>query len=98
MGAFSFGGVPAFLVFIGNATYSLDLIHEQVSGLLLKVLIRTGLYALLGSGVTYALVLLLTVAGGCLAYVLVERPLLRLLRGRHPAARRPAAQPPVSPP
>lgn len=90
--------VPAFLVFIGNATYSLYLVHEQVSGLLLKVLIRSGLHAQLGGALTYVLVLAATVAGGCIAYLLVERPLLAVLRGRHRAARRRPSPPPVSRP
>jgi exopolysaccharide production protein ExoZ len=90
--------VPALLVFIGNATYSLYLIHESVSGLLLKVLMRSGVYTALGSAITYGLVLAATVAGGCVAYLLVERPLLAALRRRDTAAKRPAVQPPLSRP
>lgn len=80
--------VPTFMVFMGNATYSLYLIHELVSGLLLKVLIRSGAYGVLGSALTYVAVLAMTVVAGCLAYVVVEKPLLAALRRR----------PPLSPP
>jgi exopolysaccharide production protein ExoZ len=91
--------VPAVLVFMGNATYSLYLVHESVSGLLLKVLIRSGAYDALGSALTYFAVLAVTVAAGCLAYVLVEKPLLAALRRRSPAPVAQAVpQPPLNPP
>jgi exopolysaccharide production protein ExoZ len=91
--------VPAFLVFMGNATYSLYLVHESVSGLLLKVLIRSGAYDALGGALAYAAVLVATVGAGCLAYLLVEKPLLAALRRRPPApVARPVPQPPLSPP
>ena len=83
--------VPHFLAFIGNASYSLYLVHLAVEGLLLKIAIKTHLYEAAGPHVTYLLVLGLTVIAGCLAYALIERPLLALLHERH-KRRRAAAQ------
>lgn len=74
--------VPGWLAFVGNASYSIYLTHINVEGLLLKIAAKLGLDALLGPGVRYILLLLATVALGCLAYVLVERPLLAWLARR----------------
>lgn len=70
---------PAWLVYVGNASYTIYLAHESVSGLLLKVAMKTGAHAALGGEATFVLVLAGTIALGCLAYALVEKPLLRLL-------------------
>jgi peptidoglycan/LPS O-acetylase OafA/YrhL len=83
--------VPYFLAFIGNASYTLYLVHLAVEGLLLKIAIKSQLYQAVGPHVTYLLVLALTVAAGCLVYALVERPLLALLHERH-KRRKAAAQ------
>lgn len=75
--------VPVFLTFIGNASYSLYLVHESVEGLLLKIARKTHFYEVAGPEVTYVVILAGTVALGCLAYVLVEKPLLSELQRRH---------------
>jgi exopolysaccharide production protein ExoZ len=74
--------VPGFLNFIGNASYTIYLAHIPILGLLMKIAMASGLYAAAGARVTYVVVLAATIATGCLAYVLVERPLLALLRKR----------------
>lgn len=71
---------PLWLVFIGDASYTLYLLHESVSGLLLKVSMRLRLHQVLGPELLYGAVIVGTVALCCLAYVLLERPLLNLLR------------------
>lgn len=86
--------VPRWLTFIGNASYSIYLTHINVEGLLLKIMARLHLDALLGPYLTYVLVLVATVAIGCAAYVLVERPLLAMFSKRKRAdATRPALVP-----
>jgi exopolysaccharide production protein ExoZ len=75
--------VPRFLAFIGNASYTLYLVHLAVEGLLLKIALKTHLYQLVGPQVTYLLVLASTVCAGCAAYALIERPLLAWLHARH---------------
>jgi exopolysaccharide production protein ExoZ len=71
-----------YLVFIGNASYSIYLLHESLSGLLLKIMIKSNLHSLLGNGLVYLIVLIGTIALGCLAYSSVEKPLLTWIRRR----------------
>lgn len=77
-----FLSVPRWLTFVGNASYSIYLTHINVEGLLLKIMAKLGLAALLGPYLTYFVVLAGTVGVGCVAYVLVERPLLTMLTKR----------------
>jgi peptidoglycan/LPS O-acetylase OafA/YrhL len=74
--------VPLVLAFIGNASFTLYLLHESLEGLLLKVVMRTHLYSAFGAQVAYILVLAGTVALGCVVYAAVERPLLDALKRR----------------
>ena len=84
--------VPRFLNYIGNASYTIYLAHIPILGLLMKIAMASGLYDAAGARVTYVAVLVGTIASGCLAYALVERPLLALLRRRsEKRARRSAA-------
>ncbi|ELX11669.1 acyltransferase 3 family protein [Janthinobacterium sp. HH01] len=79
--------VPAVLVALGNASYTIYLIHEQLQGLLLKLLIRSHLAALIGPRCTYLLVLMGAVGLGYAVYLAIERPLTEALRRRYRAAR-----------
>jgi peptidoglycan/LPS O-acetylase OafA/YrhL len=83
---------PAWLAFVGDASYSLYLLHLPLCGLLLKLLIAVGLAPLLGPAATYLVVLAATVGLACAAYLLVERPLINAL-GRRAAPLRTAARP-----
>jgi peptidoglycan/LPS O-acetylase OafA/YrhL len=74
--------IPRWLAFVGNASYSIYLTHINVEGLLLKIAAKLHLRELLGPAITYAALLAATVGAGCLAYVLVERPLLALFGKR----------------
>jgi peptidoglycan/LPS O-acetylase OafA/YrhL len=73
--------VPAFMVFLGNASYSIYLTHLPVEGLVLKGERALGLNNAIGPEFVFALTLVVTVAIGCAAYVIVERPLLASLHG-----------------
>lgn len=72
--------VPAVLVALGNASYTIYLIHEQLQGLLLKLLIKSHLAALLDPRCTYLLVLVGTLGLGYMVYLVIERPLTAALR------------------
>jgi exopolysaccharide production protein ExoZ len=85
--------VPNFLNYIGNASYSIYLTHLAVQGLMLKIAMATGLYRAVGAHATYLLVLAGTIVAGCIAYALIERPLISWLQNRHKNARRSAAEP-----
>jgi len=87
--------VPEFLFFIGNASYTIYLAHESLESLLLKIALASGFHRAVGGEVTYLLVVALTIALGCVAYLLVEKPLLAILKRHHKRAstRRVAASP-----
>jgi exopolysaccharide production protein ExoZ len=84
--------VPAFLNFIGNASYTIYLAHIPILGLTMKIAMASGLYEAAGARVTYIVVLTATIASGCVAYALVERPLLAFLRHRTEKRRRAARE------
>lgn len=70
------------LLLLGNASYSLYLIHPMVLSALDQVLERTGVAAaatapLPGLGLSLVIIAI-TAAAGCLCYLLVEQPLGRL--------------------
>lgn len=81
--------IHGWLAFAGDASYSIYLTHINVEGVLLKIAVKLHANALLGPQLVFFIVLAATVAIGCLAYVLVERPLLRLLRRRRDAVAAP---------
>ncbi len=72
--------VPRWLIYIGDASYSLYLLHLGLSSVLLRFAMKLQIYPVLGPELTYLLVLAGTVALACVAYALIERPLLGLLR------------------
>lgn len=72
--------VPRAAVAVGNASYSLYLLHEPLSGLALKVLRRVGVESALGREAVYAAATLSTVLLSCAAFRWIERPLLAVLR------------------
>jgi peptidoglycan/LPS O-acetylase OafA/YrhL len=83
--------VPGFLNYIGNASYTIYLAHIPILGLLMKVALASGLYGAVGARATYIIVLSTTIASGCAAYALVEKPLLAFLRRRSAKRARSAA-------
>jgi exopolysaccharide production protein ExoZ len=78
--------VPAVLVGLGNASYTVYLLHEQFEGLLLKALIKSHLMPLLGPRASYLLVLSGALALAYGVYLLIERPLTAALRRRSRSA------------
>lgn len=72
--------IPALPVLIGNASYSVYLVHSAVISAGIIVLIKLGLPARLGPHGTFWVLFVGAAFGGVCAYVLVESPLLKLLR------------------
>jgi peptidoglycan/LPS O-acetylase OafA/YrhL len=72
---------PWLLRRLGDASYTLYLIHVPVTGLLLKITMGLGIDRLLGRELLYFVVLSATAACAILAYTLIEKPLLNRLRG-----------------
>lgn len=83
------------LAFLGDASYTLYLLHTLVMGAVLKALSKLGAGAL-GPQAVYLLAFAGTTALCCAAFVLIERPLLGRLRrlAAPPRPTAPAACPP----
>mgnify|MGYP002478952574 CR=1 FL=1 len=67
---------------IGDASYSIYLTHLAFLGLTGKIFIRLSAYLPLSPELIYLLVFAGTVACGCLAHLLVERPVIAICRRR----------------
>lgn len=68
------------LPFLGDASYTIYLTHNPIEGVLAKIAMRVLPGAATSPYLVYVVVLVLTVAAGCLAHLLVERPVLSLAR------------------
>lgn len=75
--------VPYLLVFIGDASYTIYLTHSNLEGALMKIASKAHLPTIIGTEATFLFVLVGTIALGCLAYRLIELPLLTALRKKH---------------
>ena len=71
---------PGWLRYVGDASYSLYLLHLPLQGVVLKLAFASGLADVLGGFGTYMLALVSTVVLACIAYATIEAPLLRVLR------------------
>jgi peptidoglycan/LPS O-acetylase OafA/YrhL len=80
---------PRWLIFLGDASYSIYLVHFCA----LSVVAKLAKTAALDAWVPHVLLLFALAAAavgtGCLFHIAVERPLLRLLRPRHPDVAQP---------
>ncbi|CAO4152979.1 acyltransferase family protein [Methylorubrum aminovorans] len=70
----------AGLALLGDASYSIYLTHIAFEGLLMKISIKMLNFIDIPDIILYLGILIATVLGGCLAYLLVERPLLSYMR------------------
>jgi peptidoglycan/LPS O-acetylase OafA/YrhL len=70
------------LVFLGDASYSIYLVHTFVEIYLLKAMRRLPFFPDLPAWAVYLAVFALTVATGLFAHVVAEKPLTRLFRRR----------------
>lgn len=72
--------VPKILTYLGDASYSIFLIHSPIVSAITKVLQKANLGKYFDAFFAPALVLLITVVVGCLFYSLIEKPLTVYLR------------------
>lgn len=72
--------LPRFLSYLGDASYSIYLTHYPCLSAALKLAFALNLFSVLGHGLTFALLILMTLALGCLTYSKVEKPLMAALR------------------
>ena len=72
--------LPNWLKFLGDASYSIYLVHSAAISVLVIIFKKTGLMETIGLRPTFLIIFSLSVMVGCLAYVIVERPLIRIFR------------------
>jgi exopolysaccharide production protein ExoZ len=84
--------VPGLLVFLGDASYSIYLSAFALVNLLTLLLLRPSVVGVVGPSVAMLVIAVLAVVGGSVAHVVVERPLLDLMR-RYFGHSRPAPVP-----
>jgi exopolysaccharide production protein ExoZ len=68
------------LILIGDASYSIYLVHEHVESYAVRGLLKLGLDTQRFTALSFVLVMGMVTAVGVVAYLLFERPLLRALR------------------
>jgi exopolysaccharide production protein ExoZ len=74
---------PIFLFkFLGDASYSLYLMHLALLGLTCKIALAVAHRVPMPDLVVYAIAFICAVIGGCLAHLIVEKPVLAALRRR----------------
>ena len=79
---------PGWLLLLGDASYSIYLLHYVVCSVLAKLLAASGCMDWLPTNVLASVLFVVAVGVGIVGYLLVERPLMRLL---HPSRTRSAA-------
>ena len=80
--------MPALLLLLGDASYSIYLTHYAMLDLLARASIRSGLAPLIGATATTAILVVLAVGLGVAFYERIERPVLNALRPRAVISRR----------
>lgn len=85
---------PRLLTFLGDASYSIYLVHSNVIFNGMKLIVALGLQSLFANVVGMIVFVAGAVAVGCLFHLLVERPLLN--RFRRKKAPRPSREPAVT--
>jgi peptidoglycan/LPS O-acetylase OafA/YrhL len=68
------------LSYLGDASYSIYLTHYPCLSAALKLALVFNLFSVFGHGLTFAVLILITLAFGCLTYAKVEKPLIVALR------------------
>ncbi|MEP7359644.1 MAG: hypothetical protein ABI847_20495, partial [Anaerolineales bacterium] len=74
--------LPRVWVFLGDASYTVYLTHVMFINAAVLAYNRLGLQAILSPFVTTLLIFALSVMAACVFYIVVERPLLKLLSRR----------------
>ncbi|UJW85297.1 acyltransferase family protein [Devosia sp. SL43] len=71
---------PAWLVFLGDASYAIYIVHSAALAALCVVVLRLGLNQAVPAGVMLVAISLAATLAGIIAHVLIEKPLLAMLR------------------
>ena len=73
------------LALLGDASYSLYLIHFPLISILCKIMVSIGLVGTLGALIAFPAVLIACILAALAFYVTIERPMLRWLRIKSPS-------------
>lgn len=80
--------VPAWLLLLGAASYSIYLVHFPLLSLIAKLFGLGGLRAAVPAPLAFVIVVALATAGGIVFHLLIERPIMRRFGSTSPAASR----------
>lgn len=72
--------VPRLLTYLGDASYSIYLIHYPLLSLTAKLVLKFHIVSLLGPFTSVILMIVLVTAAGCCCYSFIEKPMLETLR------------------
>lgn len=75
---------PKPLMFLGDASYSIYLVHSAVISVLSIVSKKFGIMSRIGEAPLFLIIFVVAVTVGAIAYVIVEVPLMKALRGKLP--------------
>ncbi|NBN78056.1 acyltransferase family protein [Microvirga tunisiensis] len=78
--------VPLLFRFLGDASYSIYLVHSAVISVMAIIGKKLGLFGMLGYEAFFVVCFVGSVVGGSLAYLLVEKPIMLFFRRRRAAA------------
>jgi len=76
---------PSVLKYIGDASYSLYLVHSGIISAGYIILRKFGLFGWVGEGVVYFGMAALATVGGCITHSFIEKPVLNWIRARSDA-------------
>lgn len=78
------GGLPLWLGFVGDASYSIYLLHEHIETYSARALAHLSITPASHPITTFTAIMGAVIVIGCTAYLLIERPLVSALRRREP--------------
>ncbi|MEH7107501.1 acyltransferase family protein, partial [Bacillus sp. JJ1764] len=70
---------PKLLVYFGDASYSIYLIHYPMLSVVNKIFLSANLYSTMGSVLGASVMIVITIIVGCVFHTVIEKPLLKFL-------------------
>jgi len=73
--------MPKWGVYIGDASYTIYLSHPFAIGAITQILLLLGWQNVIHPWFMFVTIFLVSIIGGCLAYKIIEKPLLSFTKG-----------------
>ncbi|SUB02266.1 Uncharacterized protein conserved in bacteria [Pannonibacter phragmitetus] len=73
---------PRLLIFIGDASYSIYLVHSSIISIVVIIARKLKVFDSIPVELLFIVIFAVSVFGGAIAYIIVERPILSFLRSR----------------